>query len=178
MAARTVAAMRPDEAGGPPPDFDRLYRDAWWPMVRVAYGLVGDRGLAEDVVQDAFSAVYRRWDGIRDRQAAMGYLRTAVVNAARSALRRRRTARRHMELVVDDGTPGADDAVLRAAAHAGVLQAMRQLPDRQREVLTLRFLADLSDADIARATGLSPGGVRSASSRGLAALRNLLGGQP
>ena len=63
------------------------------------------------------------------------------------------------------------------AEHQLVRAAFAQLPDRQREVLTLRYLAELSDAEIAEATGLSLGGVRSASSRGLAALRTSLGGQ-
>jgi RNA polymerase sigma factor (sigma-70 family) len=72
---------------------------------------------------------------------------------------------------------GADATTMLAADHDLVRQAMRELPDRQREVLTLRYVAELSDAEIAAATGLTPGGVRSASSRGLAALRTTLGEQ-
>lgn len=159
------------------PTFDELYQQLWWPMLRLATGLVDEVGVAEDVVQDAFAATYRRWGAIRDQRAAAGYVRTAVVNGSRSVLRRRLTARKHLHAVVDEPVDAADRSVLRAAERDRVLQAMRTLPDRQREVLTLRYVAELSDADIAQATGLSEGGVRSASSRALAALRITLGGQ-
>jgi RNA polymerase sigma-70 factor (sigma-E family) len=159
------------------PTFDELYEQLWWPMLRLATGLVDEVSVAEDVVQDAFAATYRRWEAIRDRQAAAGYLRTAVVNGSRSVLRRRITERKHLQSVVDEPADAADRCVLQVAERDRVLAAMSTLPDRQREVLTLRYIAELSDADIAQATGLSEGGVRSASSRGLAALRKTLGGQ-
>jgi RNA polymerase sigma-70 factor (sigma-E family) len=159
------------------PSFDELYQQLWWPMLRLATGLVDEVSVAEDVVQDAFAATYRRWEAIRDRQAAAGYLRTAVVNGSRSVLRRRITARKHLRCVVDEPVDAADHSLLRIAEGDRVLVAMSMLPDRQREVLTLRYVAELSDADIAQATGLSEGGVRSASSRALAALRMTLGGQ-
>ena len=159
------------------PTFDELYQQLWWPMLRLATGLVDEVSVAEDVVQDAFAATYRRWGAIHDRQAAAGYLRTAVVNGSRSVLRRRLTARKHLQSVVDEPVDAADRSVLRIAERDRVLDAMSTLPDRQREVLTLRYVAELSDADIAQATGLSEGRVRSASSRALAALRMTLGGQ-
>jgi RNA polymerase sigma factor (sigma-70 family) len=121
--------------------------------------------------------VYGRWDSIRDRRAGVGYLRTSVVNGSRDVLRRRMTARKHQNDLREETAEGADHTVMVSAEHELVRQAMAGLPDRQREVLTLRFVAELSDADIAVATGLSEGGVRSASSRGLAALRVVLGGQ-
>ena len=107
----------------------------------------------------------------------MGYLRTAVVNSSRSALRRKITARKHLTVVTDEPAEAADADSLRESDADVVRRALRRLPDRQREVLTLRFLADLSDSEISAATGLTESGVRSASSRGLAALRELLGGQ-
>ncbi|GAB2478385.1 RNA polymerase sigma factor [Jatrophihabitans fulvus] len=162
---------------GDPWRFDELYRQQWWPMLRVAVGLVDQTSAAEDVVQDAFAALHRHWHRLDDRGAAIGYLRTSVVNGARSVLRRRMTARKHLRVVRDDGTPAADESTMLSAEHEMVRQALAGLPDRQREVLTLRYLADLPDADIATATGLSEAGVRSASSRGLAALRSTLGGQ-
>ena len=89
------------------------------------------------------------------------------------------TARRYLHVVGDDGVTEApaDASSVLAAEHDMVRSALARLPDKQREVLTLRFIAELSDADIAEATGLSQPGVRSASSRGLAALRTILGGQ-
>lgn len=154
-------------------DFDQLYERQWWPMLRLAMGLVDDKSSAEDVVQDAFANVYRRWSSIDDPG---GYLRTAVVNASRSALRRRGTERKHLRAVSDEHVPPADHTVLLQDETSAAVRALRTLPDRQREVLVLRFLAELTDAEISAATGLSAGGVRSASSRGLAALRTTLGG--
>jgi RNA polymerase sigma-70 factor (sigma-E family) len=156
--------------------FDELYQRMWWPMLRLATGLV-DAASAEDVVQDAFAALYRRRATLREPAAAGGYLRTSVVNGARSTLRRRQTARKHLRVLPEETVEGADSSSVLSAEHEMVRQALRTLPDRQREVLTLRYLADLSDADIAVATGLSLPGVRSASSRGLAALRTTLGGR-
>jgi RNA polymerase sigma-70 factor (sigma-E family) len=157
--------------------FAELYEQQWWPMVRLATGLVDERSAAEDVVQDAFAAVYRRWDTIREPAAAIGYLRRSVVNASRSVLRRRGTARKHLRVVAEETVEPADHGALREADHEIMYRALARLPERQREVLTLRYLADLADPDIAKATGLSLPGVRSASSRGLAALRSTLGGQ-
>jgi RNA polymerase sigma-70 factor (sigma-E family) len=156
--------------------FEDLYAREWWAMVRLATGLVDSTAVAEDVVQDAFTAVYRHWDRILDHGAAVAYLRRSVVNASRSALRRRIRARKHTLVEVHEAA--ADATTMLAADHDLVRQAMQNLPDRQREVLTLRYVAELSDFEIAAATGLSPGGVRSASSRGLAALRTVLGEQP
>lgn len=157
--------------------FDDIYRRLWRPMIRLAVGLVDEVGLAEDVVQDAFAALYRRWDAMRDPRAAAGYLRVSVVNGSRSVLRRRRTSRRHLHLLTDESAPAADESSVLSAEHDMVRRALAALPDRQREVLTLRYIAALSDTEIAAATGLSPAGVRSASSRGLAVLRRDLGGQ-
>jgi len=167
-----VAAARSALVG-----FDDLYQEQWWPMLRLATGLVDQVAVAEDVVQDAFAALYRRWDSIREPQAAAGYLRTCVVNGSRNALRRRILARKYLRVVGEDTVEGADHTTVLSAEHQLVRAALAQLPGRQREVLTLRYIAELSDAEIAEATGLSLGGVRSASSRGLAALRTSLGGQ-
>jgi RNA polymerase sigma-70 factor (sigma-E family) len=157
--------------------FDELYQEQWWPMLRLATGLVDQVAVAEDVVQDAFAALCRKWDSIRDPHAAAGYLRTSVVNGSRNVLRRRIVARKYLHVVGEDTVEGADHTSVLTAEHQLVRAALAQLPDRQREVLTLRYIAELSDAEIAEATGLSLVGVRSASSRGLAALRTSLGGQ-
>jgi RNA polymerase sigma-70 factor (sigma-E family) len=162
--------------GGGQLTFDQLYEQLWWPMLRMAVGLVDDVGVAEDVVQDAFAAVHRRWDFIRSNQALVSYLRTAVVNGARSTLRRRGTARKHLHLVSDQTDQPSDHRLMLSEEHRAVRAAFAQLPERQRTVLTLRYISELSDAEIATATGLSTGGVRSAASRGLSSLRASLGG--
>ena len=96
------------------------------------------------------------------------------MNGSRSALRRRITARRHLHAVVEPPVEGADASSVLAAEHQIVVQALAGLGRRQREVLVLRYLSGLPDPDIAEATGLSEAGVRSAASRGLAALRTIL----
>ncbi|MDQ1745133.1 MAG: hypothetical protein QOE23_3472 [Pseudonocardiales bacterium] len=157
--------------------FDALYRAQWWPMLRLAQGLVDDVGSAEDVVQDAFAGLCRNPAALAEAGAAARYLRASVVNGARSALRRRRTVRAWLGQVREgEHAPAADTSTLASADQQLARQALAALPRRQREVLTLRFLAELSDVEIADATGMSAGNVRSAASRGLATLRTTLGG--
>jgi RNA polymerase sigma-70 factor (sigma-E family) len=159
-------------------DFDAVYQSQWWPMLRVALALVDDVASAEDVTQDAFAALYKKLESLRDPQAANAYLRTCVVNGARSALRRRRTARSHLKgLSREDHEPSADAAALHDDEQRAVRRVLGSLPQRQREVLTLRLIGDLDDREIAAATGMSHGNVRSAASRGLATLRATIGDQ-
>ena len=173
--ARLAVRRAPEPVGGL--DFDALYRAQWWPMIRLAQGLVDDVSSAEDVVQDAFAGLYRSAGVLADPDAAVRYLRVSVVNGARSALRRRRTVRSWLgQQRQDEHAPAADERSLRTADQEAARRALAALPRRQREVLTLRFLADLSDSEIADATGMSAGNVRSAASRGLATLRSTLGG--
>lgn len=154
-----------------------LFQAQRLPMVRLARLLVDDLETAEDVVQDAFSALHRKWGSITSHDAAIGYLRTSVVNGSRSVLRRRRTARAHPW---PDATrwsaDSADRGLLVAEEHREVLAALRQLPTRQREVIVLRYWSELPEAEIAAALGISVGAVKSSASRGREAIAALLGG--
>jgi len=152
-----------------------LYRGHRLPLLRLAVLLTDDRGVAEDVVQDAFVALQRRWSAV-DPAAAAGYLRTSVVNGARSVHRRRLVARRHAWVGDLGEAPPADLAALLADEHREVVEALRRLPRRQREVLVLRYWSELSEAEIAEALGVARGTVKSSASRGLAALNEQLGG--
>jgi RNA polymerase sigma-70 factor (sigma-E family) len=154
--------------------FDELYRSQWHHLVRVALLLVDDVESAKDCVQDAFVGLYRR--PLRNPDAQLGYLRRSVVNAARSMLRRRGIARRHLRTAQAVAVPGADHAVIVSAEHAALMAALRQLPQRQREVLVLRYWSGLPEAEIAAVLGIRPGTVKSAASRALTALENKLGG--
>ncbi len=169
---QSVAADEPPEV---PPGFETVYQKQWRSMFRLALGLLRDAALAEEIVQDAFEALFERWETLRDPAAAVAYLRVCVVNGSRSAVRRSVRARKRDVAGREETTDGADARPLLDAEHAIVRQALAELPQMQREVLTLRYLQDLSDEDIAAATGLSLGGVRSSSSRGLAAMRHLMG---
>jgi RNA polymerase sigma-70 factor (sigma-E family) len=157
-------------------DVPALYRTQWLPMVRLAVLLVGDTVVAEDVAQEAFLGLYRNQHRLHEPRAAVAYLRASVVNLARSSVRRRVVARRHLSSVEPGTAPGADDPVLLAEEHREVLAALRTLPDRQREVLVLRYWSDVSEAEIAQTLGISPGTVKSTASRGLSALRHAMGG--
>jgi RNA polymerase sigma-70 factor (sigma-E family) len=150
-----------------------LYTAHYRALVRTAALLLRDVGAAEEVVQEAYVGLYRRWDRLRDHEAGAAYVRRAVINGARSALRRRGTALRAAPVLrpVDDSAPDvATDVVARRA----VLDALARLPERQREVLVLRYYADLSEAEIAASLGISTGAVKSYASRGAYALRPVL----
>ena len=154
-----------------------LFRSHRLAMVRLARLLVDDLETAEDVVQDAFSALHRRWASIATPDAAVGYLRTSVVNASRSVLRRRRVARAHLWPDANRWTgESLDSGVLLAEEHKEVLVALRKLPARQREVIVLRYWAELPEAEIAAALGISIGAVKSSASRGREAIAAMLGG--
>ena len=140
-------------------------------LIRLAIVMLGDRGAAEDVVQDAFLGLYRHWDRLADPGNALTYVRSAVLNRCRNALRQRGRRDRH-----DRHGPGpmasesAEAVALVGEEHQQVLAAIRALPDRQREALVLRFYVDLSEEETARAMGVSRGAVKSATSRAVAAL--------
>ncbi len=157
---------------------EALYAAHWRRLVRLSVLLVHDQGMAEEIVQDAFVAVHARWSRLRDPDRALAYLRQTVVNRSRSALRHRGVVRRYAarEAAASETTqvPGADEPALAAARRGSVLAAMRALPQRQREVLALRYYLDLSEAEIADTLGISRGAVKSHASRGSATLRALL----
>ncbi|MGW3160712.1 SigE family RNA polymerase sigma factor [Streptomyces sp. NPDC001089] len=156
------------------PTLADLYRTRRLDMVRLATFLVDDLHTAEDVVQDAFAAVCRRHgERLDDLQDAHAYLHTAVVNAARSVLRRRRTARTYTPPHQGPGAP-VDEPLLLAEEHRQVFDALARLTARQREVLVLRYWSDLTEAQIAETLGISRGTVKSTASRALATLEKLL----
>lgn len=163
------AAWTADEA------LEQLYAAHWRQLVRLSVLLVRDTATAEEVVQDAFVAVHARWGRLRDPDRALAYLRQTVVNRSRSALRHRTVVARHLAREPEPPVvPGADEATLDHDRRAEVLDAMRALPRRQREVLALRYYLELSEAEIADTLGISPGAVKSHASRGAATLRSML----
>ena len=142
-------------------------------LVRMAILLVDDLGSAEDVVQDAFAAFAARGPQLWDRSAALAYLRVSVVNGARSALRRRRTARAYVPPHVVE-PDGPDARAVLSEEHREVLGARDKLAPRQREVLVLRYWSGMSEAEIASALDISRGAVKSTASRALTALEKIL----
>jgi RNA polymerase sigma-70 factor (sigma-E family) len=153
-----------------------LYAAHYRSLVRLAALLVRDVETAEEVVQDAFVAMHGAWRRLHDPDKALAYLRQTVVNRSRSALRRRRTAGRHVQTARRDlpDAPSAEHGALAHLDRAAIMTALGDLPRRQREVVVLRYYADLSEADIAEALGISRGSVKSHASRAMAALRTTL----
>jgi RNA polymerase sigma-70 factor (sigma-E family) len=153
-----------------------LYAAHWRRLVRLAVLLVHDQGSAEEIVQDCFVSVHARWSRLHDPDKALAYLRQSVVNRSRSHLRHLAVVRRHADREAPlEPTAGADHSAYDLVQRATVLEALRRLPRRQREVLALRYYLDLSEAEIADTLGISRGAVKSHASRGAAALRAELG---
>jgi RNA polymerase sigma-70 factor (sigma-E family) len=143
-------------------------------MGKLAYVMIGDREAADDIVQEAFSGLYRRWDHLSDPDKALSYVRSAVLNSCRSALRRRRPEISGGLAPGDAEHASAESVVLSEEERTMVLAALRKLPHRQREVLVLRFYLDMTEAEIAAEMGIGPSTVRSSAHRGLAALGHII----
>jgi len=140
--------------------FDAFFSVESPKMLRLAVGLVDLPERAEEIVQDAFEKTLLAWPRLREPGA---FLRTAVVNGCRSELRRRRVMRRHPYPPAGTETLGEADRAL--------LDAVARLSPRRRIAVTLRFYADMSEAQIGDAMGVRPGTVKSLISRGLDDLR-------
>jgi RNA polymerase sigma-70 factor (sigma-E family) len=170
----SVTEPRPP-ATEPPPAGERLrwlYDEHYRSLVKLASFYLDEVAAAEEVVQDAFVRLLSgRYDMEPGREAA--YLRSMVLNGARSQLRRRRVRRRHRP-DPPGLAPAAERAGVDLAVRDDVLAALRALPAKQAAVLVLRYYLDLSEADIARTLGIAPGSVKSHAHRGLAALRPVL----
>lgn len=178
QAARRRSGFRLLRGGRKPaedrPTLTDLYHAHRLGLVRMAVLLVDHQDLAEDVVQEAFTQLYQRHgENLDDLDNALGYLRTSVVNGARSMLRRRKTAREYVPPHEADAPSAEDHAVLNDE-HRRVLVALQELTPRQREVLVLRYWSDMSEAQIAETLGLSRGAVKSTASRALDALEKHL----
>ena len=171
-----AAAAAPRAAAVSEQLVDELYRGQALRLTRMALLLVGDQSSAEDVVQDAFLGLFRGLDRLNDPSRAVAYLRVSVLNGCRSVLRGRQRARLR-RAATDLPVWSAEAAALAGEDRREVLQAVSQLPRRQREVLVLRYFLGLSDSEIAVNLGVSRGTVVSTASRALAALARKVGKQ-
>jgi RNA polymerase sigma-70 factor (sigma-E family) len=151
-------------------EFAEFVQGAWAGLYRTAYLLLGDPGLAEDLVQTALAKTYAAWPSVRDVHAAPGFARTTMVNTASSWFRRRGWRNEVPTDVLPEVAVRADPSMRPA-----VLDALAALPPRQRAVVVLRFYDDLSVAETAAAMGSSEGTVKSQTFKALDTLRRLLG---
>jgi RNA polymerase sigma-70 factor (sigma-E family) len=150
-----------------------IYTGHYHQLVRLALLLVRDLQTAEEVVQDAFEAMHLAWKRLHDQEKALAYLRQTVVNRSRSVLRHRKVVDLHQPKAAPD-EPSAEHAAMALIERTAVIAALGSLPVRQREAIVLRYYADLSEADIAAAMGISRGAVKSHTARAMAALRSTL----
>jgi RNA polymerase sigma-70 factor (sigma-E family) len=164
---------------GPQADFSRFVASRWRALARTAYLLTGDHHEAEDLVQTTLARVYPQWHRVRP-ETAEHYVRRALVNTSRSRHRKRRVAHLLLPFLPESlavecgaGTRAGEDRDL-------LLDALADLPDRQRAVVVLRYWDDLSVEEVAQALGCSTGTVKSQASRALAKLRGhpALAGHP
>jgi len=147
-----------------------LFRAHYTSLVRLAILLADDNAAAEDLVQDAFVRLHRGWGRLRDPDAALPYLRTCVVNGGRSRLRRLRTVRGFAKHEVARHEQSAEHHAVVGETHAELLAAVQTLPERQRQVLVLRYYAECTEAETADALGISVGAVKSHTHRAITAL--------
>lgn len=151
-----------------------LYTMHYSALVGLARVLLRDHDAAEEVVQEAFIRVRASWRGIRDPDRAAAYVRSAVLNQARSRLRRATVAATHAAPTArDTPSPHFGDPAEQALAgdeRERWLQAIRSLPTRQRECVVLRYYLDLSEAEMAQTLRISTGSIKTHLSRGLGAL--------
>ncbi|MFG2718886.1 SigE family RNA polymerase sigma factor [Streptomyces sp. NPDC048416] len=140
-------------------------------LYRSAYVLAaGDTYLAEDLVQEALSRVYVHWNRVACANSPAAYAQTILVRTFLSLRRRRSTGERPTGTLPDGAASGPD-----AALRLTLLDALGQLPPRDRAVLLLRYWEDRSIEETARMLKLSRSAVRSQGTRALDRLRALLG---
>lgn len=150
-----------------------IYSEHYRSLVRLAALLVRDVATAEEVVQDSFVAMHGAWRRLRESDKALSYLRQSVVNRSRSVLRHRVVVDRNAPKPAPD-MPSAEQGAISLLERSAVISALRTLPPRQREALVLKYYADLSEAQIASAMGISRGAVKSHTARAMSSLRVVL----
>jgi RNA polymerase sigma-70 factor (sigma-E family) len=153
-------------------EFTRFVAGNATALLRTAFLLTGDRGAAEDLLQDAFERVYVAWPRVTEPFA---YTRTALV---RGSVNRWRSRSRRPEQPLDGHDLALPDGAEERAEQARVLAALARLPARQRATVVLRFWDDLTEAATADVLSCSVGTVKSQTARALARLRTELGGLP
>lgn len=146
--------------------FERLFEEEFERCQQVAWRIVWDRAVAEELAAEAFARAWARWARLRSADRVGGWVLRVTANLAVDVVRR------GSEPKVAPGTalPSEDVSTLRMA----LVKALRSLPRRQREAIALRYLADLSEEQVSSALGMSAGSVKTHIHRGLARLRRVI----
>jgi len=164
MAASTTAA------GTTVDHLTETYRAHYRSLLGLAALLLDDTASCEDVVQEAFIRVHSARRRVREPEKTLAYLRQTVVNLSRSTLRRRILGLKLLSKPMPDMASAEEGAYARIEQDE-LKTALRKLQRRQREVLVLRYFADMTEAQVAETLGISLGSVKAYGSRGIAALR-------
>ena len=150
--------------------FDEFMASRWPGLVRLAFGLTGDRWLAEDLAQTALASAYAVWWRVRRADDPDAYVRRILINASKRRLRKPRLSEQPSE-PGDLPDPAAQDPAADVGERSALLAALAELPPRQRAVVVLRYAEDMSDAQVGALLGCTAGTVRSQAARALAKLR-------
>ena len=150
-----------------------IYSAEYDSLVRMAASLVSDIDTAEDVVQDSIVAMHGAWPQLRDSDKALAYVRQSVMNRARSVIRRRMVVDRHPPKP-EPNAPSAEYSAIMELERSAVISALRLLPQRQREVLVLRYYLGLREGQIASTMGISRGTVKVHIRRAMSAMHDVL----
>lgn len=170
-AADGATAAEPAVVAGTTVDhLTETYQAHYRSLLGLAALLLDDTASCEDVVQEAFIRVHSARNRVRDRDKTLAYLRQTVVNLSRSALRRRILGLKLLSKPMPD-MASAEEGAYDQLERDDLIKAMRGLQRRQREVLVLRYFADMTEAQVAETLGVSLGSVKAYGSRGIAALR-------
>lgn len=179
--ARTPAPGRADDAvtdarADVSEAFEAFFERHHAELSRLAYLVTGSSGTADEVAADALLATWARWDRVCAADSPIAYVRRMVVNIGTSRVRRMIHERRLMPMLVSADDEDAPE--LTTADVLDVREALRALPPRRRACIVLRYGLDLSEEEVARTLEISPGTVKSQTSKAAAQLRALLGGRP
>ena len=152
----------------------RLFNEEGRSLVRLVRLFVDDRNAAEDLVQEGFIRLARSAHRIKDDAKAASYLRSIVLNLARDHNRRGLVSLRH-HLPTDDERASTEDEIVLRDDQQQVIDALRDLPHRQRDCIALRYYEELGIDGIAETLGISPNSVKTHLKRGMATLEARLG---
>jgi RNA polymerase sigma factor (sigma-70 family) len=164
-------------AGGLDPDalVADMFTQEGRSLVRLARLFCDDRNAAEDLVQEAFIRLHRSAHTIKDPDRAPAFLRSIVLNLTRDHNRRGLMSLRHRAAMrTRDRDDGFEDASVADQDDRAVIEALRALPDRQRECLVMRFYLQLTEREIAETIGISQNSVKTHCRRGMHALEAAL----
>ncbi|MGW3206137.1 SigE family RNA polymerase sigma factor [Streptomyces sp. NPDC001135] len=169
-AEETAATTATEAAGTTVDHLTETYRAHYRSLLGLAALLLDDTASCEDVVQEAFIRVHSARKRVRDPEKTLAYLRQTVVNLSRSTLRRRILGLKLLSKPMPD-MASAEEGAYDQLERRDLIKAMKGLQRRQREVLVLRYFADMTEAQVAESLGISLGSVKAYGSRGIAALR-------